>query len=135
MIKLISGYQWDNGLLVGGSLRADTGRPINRIADWPQNDRGYGKLFVTPRGEAGRLPSTLTINLHVEYAIKIKRSTLTLFADVLNLFNKQYEFTVDETFYQVKAHWSDPNIVNDSWGKTMKRTEPRAGAVGFRWSF
>ncbi len=135
MVKLISGYQWDNGLLVGGSLRADTGRPINRIADWPQNDPGYGKLFVTPRGEAGRLPSTLTINLHVEYAIKIKRSTLTLFADVLNLFNKQYEFTVEETFYQTKAHWSDPNIANDSWGKTMKRTEPRAGAVGFRWSF
>ena len=77
MLKLISGYQWDNGLLVGGSLRADSGRPINRLADWPQNDPGYGKLFVTPRGEAGRLPSTLTVNLHVEYAFKIKGSTLT----------------------------------------------------------
>jgi hypothetical protein len=135
MLKLISGYQWDNGLLVSGSFRADSGRPINRLADWPQNDPGYGKLFITPRGEAGRLPSALTVNLHLEYAFKIKRSTLTVFADVVNLFNEQSEFTVEETFYQTRAHWSDPNLANPSWGWTMKRTEPRAGAVGFKWSF
>ncbi len=135
MVKLISGYQWDNGLLVAGSVRADSGRPINRITDWPQNDPGYGKLFVSPRGSAGRLPSTFTLNLHVEYTFKIKRSSLTVFADVMNVLNDQYEFTVDETYYQPKAHWSDASVLNPSWGWTMKRTEPRAGAVGFRWSF
>ena len=135
MLKLITGYRWDNGILLAGSLRADSGRPINRIADWPQNEAGYGKIFVTPRGDAGRLPSTLTVNLHLEYALDLGKSTLTLFADVLNLFNQQAEFTVDETYYQTKAHWGDPDIPNPSWGKTTKRTEPRAAAIGFRWSF
>jgi hypothetical protein len=135
MAKVVGGYRWDNGLLLGGSMRFDTGRPINRLADWPQNDPGYGTIFVTPRGQAGRLASALSINLHLEFAIKIGKSSLTLFADVLNLLNDQVEFTVDETYYQTKAHWSDPSVPNSSWGKTTKRTEPRAGAVGFKWSF
>lgn len=134
-VKVLSGYQWDCGVLVGGTVRFDTGRPVSRLADWPQNDPGYGKLFVTPRGEASRLPSALTLNLHVEYALKLGKSSLTLFADVINLFNQQVEFTVEEGYYQTKAHWNDPIVYNRDWGKTAKRTEPRAGAVGFRWSF
>jgi hypothetical protein len=134
-VKATGGYRFDNGLLVGGSLRFDTGRPIDKMADWPKNEVGYGKLYVVPRGTAGRLPSATTINVHAEYAIKLGRSTLTAYFDVFNLLNDQVEFRVDETYYEKRSYWSDPLVVNPDWGKTKSRTETRAAALGLKWSF
>jgi len=134
-VKAVGGYRFDNGLLLGGSLRFDSGRPIDKIYDWPKKEVGYGKLLAAPRGSAGRLPSALTLNLHAEYGFAVGGSRLALFADVFNLLNDQVEFRVEETYYDTRSTWSEPLRRNRGWGKTKSRTEPRALAAGIRWTF
>ena len=134
-LKAVAGYRFDSGLLVGGSLRFDSGRPVDEIYDWPKKETGYGKLLAAPRGSAGRLPSALTLNLHTEYAFPLKRTSLTAFVDVFNVLNDQVEFRVEETYYESRSTWSDPLKRNPGWGKTKSRTETRAVAAGVRWSF
>ncbi|MEW5764599.1 MAG: TonB-dependent receptor domain-containing protein [Acidobacteriota bacterium] len=133
--KAVAGYRFDGGLLVGGTLRFDTGRPMYKIYDWPKKEVGYGKLLQVPRGTAGRLPSALTLNLHAEYTFQIKGSTLTAFVDAFNALNDQVEFRVEETYYDTRSTYSEPLRRNPGWGKTRSRTEPRALAAGFRWAF
>lgn len=134
-IKVLLGYRFDFGFTVGGSVRFDTGRPIDKIDSWPKKEFGYGNLFVTPRGSEGRLPSALTLNLHLEYALKIKKNNLNLFADVVNLLNSQVAFRVEETYYEKRAKWSDPKIINPDWSNVRAYTDPRAVGVGIKWSF
>ena len=134
-LKVLGGYKFDMGLLLGATLRVDSGRPKSKLADWPKNEVGYGKLYVTPRGSEGRLPTAVTLNLHAEYTWKIMRTTLTLFADVINVFNDQYVFRIEEGYYEKRSNWSDPSIVSPDWGKVRSRTEPRAAAFGFKWAF
>lgn len=134
-LKAVAGYRFGGGLLVGGSLRFDTGRPMDRLYDWPKKESGYGKLLAAPRGSAGRLPSALTVNLHAEYGFRIKGSSLTAFVDVFNVLNDQVEFRVEETYYDSRSAYSEPLVRNPGWGKTKSRTEPRAVAAGFRWAF
>lgn len=134
-LKALGGYRFGSGLLVGGSLRFDTGRPIDKLYDWPKKELGYGKLLAAPRGSAGRLPSALTLNLHAEYAFSVRRSSISAFVDVFNVLNDQAEFRVEESYYDSRSTWTDPLVRNSGWGKTKSRTEPRAVAVGLRWSF
>jgi hypothetical protein len=133
--KVFGGYRWDWGLLLGATVRYDTGRPISKLVDWPKNEVGYGKLFVTPRGSEGRIPSALTVNVHAEYTWKIGRTTLTVYGDVINLTNSQPAFRVEELYYEKPSNWGDKPVVNPAWGKIRSRTESRAGAFGFRWAF
>jgi hypothetical protein len=134
-LKVLGGYQFDNGLLVGATVRLDSGRPKCKLADWPKNEVGYGKLYVTPRGSEGRLPAALTINLHAEYTWKIMRTTLTVFVDVINLLNDQYDFRVEEGFYEKRSTWDETPVLNPDWGNVRSYTEPRAAAFGFKWAF
>lgn len=133
--KAFGGYRWDFGLLLGATLRYDTGRPIDKMVDWPKNEVGYGKLYAVPRGSVGRLPSALTLSLHAEYAWKIKASTLTVFGDLINATNSQPTFRVDETYYEKRATWGDPLVVSPTYGKVKSRTEPRAVGAGLKWEF
>ncbi len=133
--KLLGGVQFDFGLLLGGSIRFDTGRPRNKLAPWPKKEIGYGTLFVSPRGTDGRLPSALTLNLHAEYAVKIKGSSLALYMDVINLMNDQTAFVLEEDYYEKRSFWSDPSVISPDYGKTKKNTAPRAIGIGLRWSF
>lgn len=134
--KAVGGYDFGHGFLLSGTLRVDSGRPVNRIADWPKNEFGYGKLYVTPRGEAGRLPWAPILGLHAEYSLKMAKGKLMVYADVLNLFNTQVTFTVEEGYWNKRNTWGQPPVVNPSWGLTRKYNDPtRSVGIGVRWSF
>lgn len=134
-LKVFGGYRWDFGLLIGATVRYDMGRPIDEQVDWPKKEVGYGKLYAAPRGSAGRLPSALAISLHAEYTWKIKASTLTVFADLINATNSQPTFRVDETYYEKRSNWDETPVISPTWGKVKSRTEPRAAGFGFKWAF
>jgi len=133
--KAMAAYQFDHGFLVSATLRADSGRPINKLADWPKNEFGYGKLYVTPRGSEGRTPFTTSLSLHGEWAHRLGPGDITLFVDVVNLFNTQDPFRLDETYYNKRNTWGSATVVSSTWGWTKKYTDPRAIGIGARWSF
>ena len=134
-VKAVGAYRWEGGLVLGGTLRFDTGRPISRLYDWPEGEPGYGKLFAAPRGSSGRLPSALTLGLHAEMSWALGEGRLTIFGDVLNVLNDQPAFRVEETFLRPRDGWGDPAVRDASWGLTRSRTDPRAAAFGVRWTF
>jgi len=133
--KAMGAYRFDRGFLVGASLRVDSGRPVNQLADWPKNEFGYGKLYVVPRGSAGRTPWSSALSLHGEWAHRLWKGDLTLFVDVVNVFNTQQPFRLDETYYNKRNTWTSPLVASSTWGWTKKYTDPRAVGIGARWSF
>ncbi len=134
-IKATAAYRFPRGFLVGANVRFDSGRPVNKLADWPKNEFGYGKLYVAPRSSAGRTASQFTLGLHGEYGHKLGRGDLTLFVDVLNVFNTQAQFRVDETYYNKRNTWAQAPVVSATWGWTKKYYDPRAVGLGVKWSF
>lgn len=134
-LKAMVAYAFDHGFLVSATLRCDSGRPVNKLADWPKNEFGYGKLYVTPRGSEGRTPWGTTLGLHAEWAHTLWRGYLTLFVDAVNIFNSQVAFRLDETYYNKRSTWAQTPVVSGTWGWTKKYTDPRAIGIGARWSF
>jgi hypothetical protein len=63
------------------------------------------------------------------------RTTLTVFVDVINLLNDQYDFRVEEGFYEKRSTWDETPVLNPDWGNVRSYTEPRAAAFGFKWAF
>jgi len=83
-------------LVVGLSYEGRSGRPINYLASHPIY--GENEAFVLPRGAGGRLPWTHTVNGKLALNWKATReNTVTLTADVFNMFNFAAVTAVDET--------------------------------------
>jgi hypothetical protein len=90
-------YEFNMGLLLSASFRAQSGIPISQLVPHPVygNNEGFG----VPRGTVGRTPTTTGLDLGAYYPIKISESKQLRFqADWFNVFNTQRRIRVDETF-------------------------------------
>lgn len=142
-LKVQGSYKWDFGLIVGMAFQAQSGRPKNKVGDWPYNVDGYGTQFVTERGSAGRLPTTWKLDLHAEYAWKIAWSTLSVFADIFNVTNNQKTTAIYENYYLPRDTFQVTDsgnkgaglLVDPYWGKETGHQAPRSARVGVKWSF
>lgn len=130
--------QWGPGAFtLGGSLTFQTGRPLNKLGIYDMNyvlQNGYdgAPYFLVPRGSAGRLPSTWSLDLHLEYAFKWGKTDWALIADVFNATNNQtatgkFEYV---NYYGITT-WQGKPI----WGQTTSRQAPRSAQVGFKMTF
>jgi hypothetical protein len=82
---------------VGLSYRARSGAPTNYLAN--QFLYGNGEIFLLPRGSGDRLPWVHTIDLHVGYQfLQTKNQTLSITADIFNLFNFQAITRINENY-------------------------------------
>jgi hypothetical protein len=53
-------------------------------------NNGYSDFHLIPRGSAGTMPAVTSLDLHLDYQIKLSnRMNLSLYADVFNVFNFQ----------------------------------------------
>ena len=88
----------DKGKLTFGlTFSANSGRPIEVLG----RHVFYGRreVFILPRGSGGRTPAVTQFDLHVGYEHKLtKQVALSIFADVVNLFNQQAITNVDDEF-------------------------------------
>jgi hypothetical protein len=84
-------------LQFGGNFRADQGGPINYLGAHPLY--GAGEAFILPRGSAGTLPWTYSINVRAAAAYKLTSDyNLGFSVDVFNLTNQQAVQNVDENY-------------------------------------
>jgi hypothetical protein len=130
--------QWGPGAFtIGGSLTFQTGRPLNKLGIYDMNfvlQNGYdgADYFMVPRGSAGRLPSTWSLDLHAEYAFKIWKTDWALIADIFNVTNNQTATGKYETVnYYGSTTWNGL----PRWGQTTGRQSPRSAKVGFKMTF
>lgn len=136
-IKVQGSYKFDFGLVLGTNFTLSTGRPEDQKYGYPSRELGYGTILAVPRGSAGRMPTTWTLDVHAEYAFKIWKSSLSLFADIFNITNNQSQTAYYSTYYVTPGTWKDLNTLqrDPNWGKTTARQASRNARVGLRWSF
>ena len=136
--KVQGSYRFDWGLAVGVNIMAQTGRPLDKRYQYPLSGPGSGTLFAAPRG-SDRLPGLWQLDLHAEYAFKIWKSNLALFADVFNVTNRQTATAEYSYYYLTPASLQDiftGNLHRDpNWGHPTALQAPRYLRLGAKWSF
>jgi hypothetical protein len=158
-LKVDGFYQFDlrkaGLLIVGASLRAQSGVPGNTLAAHPVY--GPGESYLLPRGTEYRSPATMTLDTHVSYGRQINKTTrLEGYFEIFNLFNQQDETSIDETYTNdsslpivggdsgdlshaktnVDGRQTSATVTrNLNYGKTFSRNRPLTGQIGFRLTF
>jgi hypothetical protein len=79
-----------HGLTVGLGARGQSGSPLSKYGDHPIY-LSQGEIPVGGRGTAGRLPSTMQLDLHADYPINFKEKySVKLAFDTFNVTNSQF---------------------------------------------
>ncbi len=104
-IKLDGFYAFDlkktGQLVVGGSLRAQSGVAHNVLGASQHPGYGQGETYILGRGAAERSPVTSQADVRVAYGYRINKTTMVeAFVNVFNLFNTQDEINQDENYTQ-----------------------------------
>jgi hypothetical protein len=153
-LKLLGTY--DQPLRGGGHLTfgltfsAYSGRPINVLGNHPIYGNSF--VFILPRGAGGRTPTISQFDFHVGYEQPVnKRVNVSVFADVINLFNQRQVANVDDdyTFSPVapilngtagdlrhmRGANGQPPVVNSNYGQPTAYQAPLYLRFGARLSF
>lgn len=84
-------------LTIGLTFTANSGRPIEVLGRHPLY--GRREVYILPRGAGGRTPVVTQFDLHIGYEHKLAKSVaLSVFGDVVNLFNQQEVTNVDDEY-------------------------------------
>jgi hypothetical protein len=82
------------GLTIGTGLRGQSGVPLSLLGDHPIY-LNQGEVPVGGRGNAGRTPSTLQLDMHLDYPMplgsRFERYKLKLAMDMFNVTNSQFQ--------------------------------------------
>jgi hypothetical protein len=81
----------------GLAFRAESGAPTSFLGAHPLY--GTDAVYILPQGSGERLPWTYSVDLKLAYGIHMTKSeSITLTADVFNLFNFQSAIARDQTY-------------------------------------
>ncbi len=81
------------------------------------------------RGNLGRTPDLVTLDLHGDYPIQFGKSKLTVMLDVFNVFQSQ-EATLYDDNVELTAGVTDPDFL-----KPVQYQSPRQWRLSARWDF
>jgi len=129
-IDPIYAYWADDG---GGGLELrSTGDLASAFVDPDAISPGFVFLrSYTPvkRGNLGRTPDIVTVDLHADYPFAFDKSNMRLFVDVFNVFDSKPVVQYVDTL-ELSAGVSDPN-----YGRAAGYVAPRTVRFGVRWDF
>jgi hypothetical protein len=143
-IKVFGTYEVGRRLDVSLGLELESGAPLTALAahpvyggggEIPLSPRGAG--FVTSEGFRTRTPWTRPVNAGASYRLPLAARTLTLTADVFNVFNTKTVLDYN-TFSELQF-----NVPNPDFGRAgvsgvvagQQFTTPRQVRVGVRFEF
>jgi hypothetical protein len=81
------------------------------------------------RGNLGRTPANVTLDLHADYPLQVGKSTLTFMLDVFNVFQSQEALTYNDNV-ELTAGVTDPDFL-----KATGYQPPRSWRLAMRWDF
>ncbi|MFO0577984.1 MAG: TonB-dependent receptor [Polyangia bacterium] len=152
-LKFLGTYQQpikSGTLNIGLTFSAYSGRPINVLG--AHNIYGNSQVFILPRGAGGRTPMVTQFDLHVGYDQPLgKHVSLSLFADLVNLFNQRAVTNVDDDYtysyvgpiasgrpsdiVHLKAQDGKQVVLNSNYGQPTAFQAPLYFRLGARLSF
>ncbi len=129
-IDPIYAYWADDGF---GSLELRTTSNLSAALTDP-DAANPGAVFLksyTPvkRGNLGRTPDVVTLDLHADYPFTMGTRTLRLFCDVFNVMDAKTTTSYVDTV-ELTAGVTDPN-----YGQALGFVGPRSFRFGVRWDF
>lgn len=141
-LKAFGFYQISPEWRVAATVKAATGRPKNcygYLVDgsaYYDENMAYGAYYhfcngqASPRGTAGRLPDTATIDLGLAYAPNVLDNRLVFSLDVFNIFDQQVAQSVEERWesggYGTRYAHS---------GRVINYSSPRSVRLAVRYDF
>jgi hypothetical protein len=165
VLQAQGGVKLSNGIVLGANFQLQSGTPLSKWCDVPvsmsRNEYylTYGTIFLTPRGSEGRTPYTWTLDVHAEYTLKLKKSSLGFFVDAFNVTNNQKATAKNQQYYRTGDNtifdgtvWFTSNDLSDMsafdskvaanpasnnphYGEVTARQTPRTARVGIKWTF
>lgn len=140
-------YNWQKGWFFNSRFVFQTGIPKLALAAHPIYENS-GEIQISPRGSLGRTPSEWSVDVGFGRKFKLKTtfdSTLTVSADVFNLFNHTYgntfDFDIDSGTQLGYADYPTfvasvaDGIPNPDHGKATTFSPPRSVRLGVKWTF
>lgn len=141
-VKAFGFYQISPEWRASATIKAATGRPKNCYgylvdgSDYYNDNMAYGAYYhfcngqPSPRGTAGRLPNTGTLDLGVSYAPNVLDNRLVFALDVFNVFDQQVAQSVEERWelggYGTRYAHS---------GRVISYSAPRSMRLAVRYDF
>jgi hypothetical protein len=132
--KLSGSYVLPFGLQVGLNSFFSTGRPLS-IYGFARP--GY-RRFLVPRGSSDEMPSTYSVDLHLEYPIRLGAVIVLPILDVFNVTNVQTATNRNQVYNNSRAGDQSPpftNPPNPRYGKDTAWQSPRLIRLGARVAF
>ena len=152
-VKLFGVYALSEDIKVGINLNSTSGRPLSRIGFVPSTTPGDATLYTSAstyyyldstgttvlgqRGDQGRTPWTLTIDLQAAYTKKINANTLTFQVGIFNLLNSQTASELNEIndYSRTTTTVGLPGRVSLNYGLPTSYQPPRSIRLTTRYEF
>jgi hypothetical protein len=126
------------GLTVGTGLRGQSGVPLSLLGDHPiylnQGEVPYGG-----RGENGRTPSSLQLDMHTDYVVplgsKLERYKLKLAMDMFNVTNSKFQTSRNQYTQLGLSGVGAPPSANQDFGRPTAFQTPFFARGSVRFEF
>jgi hypothetical protein len=124
-----------HGLTVGLGARGQSGSPLSKYGDHPIY-LSQGEIPVGGRGTAGRLPSTMQLDLHADYPMNFKEKyTVKLAFDTFNVTNSQFITSKVQFLQQPASQVGVAPTVNQDFGRPSAFQGPFYARGSIRFEF
>ena len=137
VFKLSGSYRVGYGILVGTSFAWMSGTPLNEFGAMPLGRPGY-KIFLQPRGEAGRTPSIWDLNIRFAYSLpqSITAGTQSrLLIDLMHVGSPRKAVNFDEQHFNGVDDDGNQVSPNPRYGQATRYQPPMTVRLGAEVSF
>ncbi|MBZ5588998.1 MAG: TonB-dependent receptor [Acidobacteriia bacterium] len=132
-VKVYASYAFQRGLDLGAGFSASSGQPLTPDTSDPISGHN-GFILLGPRGSGmmtqdgfkARMPWVWSLDLHADYAFRIRQGRLLLSVDVANVFNRQAVTGYDQDTDRSSG------LDNPDFGKRTSYQDPRQVRLGIR---
>lgn len=102
-VKVHGSYNWDFGLRTGAGLFIQSGAPYSALGAHAIYDDG--EAFLSPRGTAGRTPTTASLDGNIEYFLPLgEQRSMSFQVEAFNVLNSQNAIRVDQNYTYATAY-------------------------------
>jgi hypothetical protein len=132
--NLYGSYTMPRGYLrklsIGTGLRGQSGTPINKLVSHPVY-QNTGEIPIGGRGIGGRLPSTLQLDMHLDYPVSLgEKGAIKLAFDMFNVTDSRFTTNSNQYLDRGFQIGADPTY---GYPNTFQRAFYGRGSV--RWEF
>ncbi|HJZ70605.1 MAG TPA: hypothetical protein VKE51_02640, partial [Vicinamibacterales bacterium] len=120
-LQAFARYEWPHDVGIAANLRYQSGFPYSRVIPDGELPNLSPAPFFVENLDHHRSDNVALLNLRVDKAITIGRTTLTAMFDLYNALNAH--------------HVTNFNLLNDDFGHVIAVLDPRVAQVGLRLAF